>query len=206
MGAFIRWLIAIPLAALVTASLFLLIHNQIAPEPVVGFYRSPEDAEKVIIDIHGVEDDIIIRCMCGGWLRLRDDETSNSWTRHDKAVSEAPRVDAEKPARAVTLDTAEGELHYCNGTGGDRIIGLQPPVYPRACREKRAEGTVVVRFDITKEGKAVNISVVESADKCFNSTVIKMVSRRRYPRMCNAQGKLVARRGEQETFRFELEE
>lgn len=203
MRSFIRWFVAIPVAVLVTLLLFVLIANQIAPEPFI--YRSAEDPGKVVVFGN------LVDCRCGDWRRhgptlppAPKEDSSNAWTRSDKATPEPPLVEAEKPVMPEIDNASSPGLHYCKGSGF--LLDPVTPQYPNACIEKRAEGAVVVQFDITKEGDVVNVSIVESPDRCFNSAVLSAMSKRRYPRMCNAMGELVARRGEQEVFRFVIEE
>ena len=194
-----KWFVAVPIAALVTAALFLLVANQIAPEPFI--YRSVEDDDKIIIDIRGAEEKYYIICHCHGVFPRRVDN-SNAWTRSDKAVDEPPRVPEEKP---VMPEIFEQDLHYCSGSR-EPLYRHISPLYPKACVQKRAEGAVLVQFDITAEGNVVNASIIESPDRCFNSTVLKLVSGWRYSAMCNTEGKPVARYDQQTVIRFQLEE
>lgn len=204
MSGFIRWFIAIPFAALVTAALFLLILNSIAPRPFI--YRSADDPEKIVFFD-------FVDCHCPPWLPISirlpvspdEADSSNSWTRSDKAVTEAPRVPEEKPVTPKMperIDGFETGLHYCSGRAP--LLDFFAPEFPKACKEKRAGGAVVAKFDITAEGHVVNVSIVDSADRCFDRAVMKSVSRRRYPPMCNSEGKPVARYSQQEVFRFEF--
>jgi len=79
------------------------------------------------------------------------------------------------------------------------------PQYPNSCQSRSAEGEVLVQFDVTPEGDVVNITILESANSCFNATVIRAVSRWKYtPGKRN--GKAVARRGLVEKFSFQLED
>ena len=57
-----------------------------------------------------------------------------------------------------------------NGTD----IKFAPP-YPENCRSRAAAGTVTVQFDISPEGRPVYIRIIETADRCFNRTVINTV-------------------------------
>lgn len=79
------------------------------------------------------------------------------------------------------------------------------PFYPEGCRGRNASGSVLVQFDVTPEGNVINARIIESADRCFNRTVIRAVSGWKYaPSYQN--GTPVARRGVVEAFRFELVE
>ena len=203
MWGFFKWVFIVPAAALVTAALFLLVANQIAPRPFI--YRSADDPDKIIF----LDFDII--CMCR-WLPITNSppvspgetESSNAWTRSDKAVTDAPRVPEEKPAMPERTYVDEGDPHYCHGAAP--VAHFPAPGFPKSCQRKHVEGRVVVQFHITAEGKVFNPSIIESDDYCFNSTAISIVSRRRYPAMCNAEDKPVERYNQQATIQFVLED
>ena len=97
----------------------------------------------------------------------------------------------------------EGEFNYTVGGGGPTI--RVAPQYPSGCQSKGAEGTVIVQFDVTPEGNVVNPRIVESANSCFNRTVLRTVSRWKYA-PDTSSGKATMRRGVVETFVFNLEE
>ncbi|MEL7490529.1 MAG: TonB family protein [Pseudomonadota bacterium] len=79
------------------------------------------------------------------------------------------------------------------------------PQYPNTCQSRGAEGVVLVQFDVTPDGDVINVQILESANSCFNSTVVRAVSRWKYaPGRRN--GKPVARRGVIEKFVFTLQD
>jgi len=97
----------------------------------------------------------------------------------------------------------EGEFNY-------KVIGSGPtirvaPQYPSGCQSKGAEGTVIVQFDVTPEGNVVNPRIVDSANRCFDRTVLRTVARWKYA-PDTSSGKATMRRGVVETFVFTLEE
>lgn len=79
------------------------------------------------------------------------------------------------------------------------------PAYPETCRGRGAQGTVIVQFDVTPEGTVVNPQIISSAHGCFNRTVIRTVSKWKYPPLME-NGRARTRRGVIETFVFTLED
>ncbi len=76
-----------------------------------------------------------------------------------------------------------------------------PPPYPENCRSRSVEGVVIVEFDVTPEGNVVNPRIVDSANRCFDRTVIKTVSGWKYPPASGGG----MRYGLVEQFNFQLE-
>ena len=84
-----------------------------------------------------------------------------------------------------------------------------PPSYPIACRpaagERAAPQTVVVMFDINKNGSTQNVRVRESTDKCFEEAAVTAVRAWQYePPLVN--GRAVALPDREATFTFVFEE
>ena len=78
------------------------------------------------------------------------------------------------------------------------------PSYPRACRDKRIEGDVVVEFDIAPDGTVQNARIVDSPDRCFNASVLRTVERYRYQPPVDENGRPTTRRNVRRSFSFEL--
>jgi protein TonB len=61
------------------------------------------------------------------------------------------------------------------------LLNPMPPVYPRGAFEAKQEGSVKVGFDVTEEGKPINIKVLEaSLPGIFDQSAIVSVSRSKY--------------------------
>jgi protein TonB len=79
------------------------------------------------------------------------------------------------------------------------------PVYPSRALTYGIEGYVVVQFDVTADGRVVNVVIIESTDSVFNSAAIKAAEKFRFkPRVVD--GLALASYGIQNMFRFEIEE
>jgi TonB family protein len=82
-------------------------------------------------------------------------------------------------------------------------ITRHPPAYPPEALERRLEGHVQVKFDVTTSGSVENISVVESSDPIFEEPAVRSVSVWRYlPKI--AAGKRVASPGIHSILRFAM--
>ncbi|GJL93789.1 MAG: protein TonB [Hyphococcus sp.] len=195
MGAFIRFILSAPFAALITLLIFLGLYNQISPNPFL--YTKAEEPGVVYLG-----DQILCECYPdeGRLIQLPEKpDTPNSWTNSEKVAKQPP-----------TLPTG------CDENCAEIIIELDIPVpskkeegpgrlkYPQACLEKNLEGVVIVGFDITPEGRPTNIKIVQSPDNCFHQAALEMVSRWRYPIEVNAQGKPVWRYDQTTRIRFQL--
>ena len=80
-----------------------------------------------------------------------------------------------------------------------------PPPYPEACASRGAEGVVVVEYDVTDRGEVVNIRIISSPDRCFDSAVRRAVQNYKYSPLM-VDGKAIAQKNIRESIRFEIEE
>ena len=77
-------------------------------------------------------------------------------------------------------------------------------VYPPAARAAGVEGQVVVRYDITREGRVVNVAVVSAEPSgVFEAAALAAVSTWRF-RPAVARGEAVAAHGRLSTVTFQL--
>lgn len=181
--AFFRWFIAIPLAVVVTAGLFLFIANLIAPQPFI--YRDADEPTNIVIDPIIYEEFTIV-CDCG-WFPLPEDvATDNAWTQKEKVVKSVPKVTLEapepsEPIKPLSPTDACGVEQY---RIRPQITASGTPAYPPECIEKGAEGRVIFVFAIGEDGAPKNIRIEETPDTCFNEAVVTAVSNWRYEKVC----------------------
>ena len=165
---FFRWMLGLPLAALVTLGLFILMTGLIRDEVVV-------DPPKATKDIS-----ILAKII----------ETPTTTTK-------PPRVDpADAPPPPDTKwnepfnHDGKGVTSRPDPTTIDRnppvFQGTTPiitvaPQYPEACRSRAAEGEVLVQFDVTDRGEVTNVRIISSDNSCFDRTVIRTVMGWKYP-------------------------
>lgn len=188
--ALFRWLIGMPMAALVTAALFFLMAELIRNKGVdLAPPRQNPD------------------------LNILAEPPPE--TRYDNKpprpvpLKPPPETQMEFPKSGRPTDgvpvgpgtvPAPGKPTGPTGQFSGAVIKVTPP-YPEGCRSKGAEGVVVVQFDVTPEGNVTNARVIESPNACFVRPILKAVSGWKYPP--SASGSQM-RYGLVETFNFQL--
>lgn len=191
-----RWIIGLPVAALVTVLIFLMMSGMIG--------------RPVILDApHGKVIDSIIP---------KIDETDPKPDKKERPPQ--PPADPPEPPDRIydgggggppqpqpddpVFTGDSGDLSLDGFTLPETIITF-PPQYPEGCKSKGASGVVVVEFDITATGEVVNPKIISSADRCFNREVLKTISKWKFsPDIID--GKPRGRKGVRNAFRFELDE
>ncbi|WP_375202019.1 energy transducer TonB [Hyphococcus sp.] len=209
MGAFIRFLISAPLAALVTVVIFLALYNQLSPKPFV--YVSEEGNGKIYLGDRVVCDCSLPKPIIDIIFRIAPADTDNPWTNSEKAAKEAPKHKPAKPVQPDIQAAHKDTLIPCAAKDKSRQEGAaspvvrNPPPYPEECRKKGVQGAVTARFDITKEGNTANIAIIQSADECLNAPTISVLRRYRYQPYCTPDGKPAMKTSVMVTFTFVME-
>ena len=81
----------------------------------------------------------------------------------------------------VTFDGPVFDEDVAGAVSADPVYRIPPSGFERCLvREREADDVVSVRFDITAEGRPVNVRVVESTDACFDRSVVRAVEKWRY--------------------------
>jgi protein TonB len=176
----------LPLAAAITAGLFVMMSAMIRQDPTLLPPAPPFDPEI---------------------LATIPEPEARSRTRPDprERIEPPPPVDKkwiEKEPRpggggGGVIPGGEPKDFDLPPVGFARPIIKVPPAYPEQCRSAGAEGTVIVQFDVTDAGEVVNVRIISSAHRCFDRAVIKAVSGWKYP--------AERRVGVTETLTFQLE-
>lgn len=179
---FFRWMIGMPLAAAITAGLFLMMAGLIKSEarllpenatPQIDFLVKPPPPRINPPKPQPIDTDDIPPPPT--YDREKQKKPSG-----DDYIPEPGPID-----KTVVLPTRTGTT-----------IQLAPQ-YPDACRSKGVEGVVIVEFDITDRGEATNVRILSSPDRCFDRDVIRAVRGWRFP--------AEARRGVTEAIKFQFE-
>ena len=186
----LRWIVGMPVAAMITAGLFLMMaqmirdRNEPLPDP------EPDRIIKITRDLPpegGPQPEPPSKT-----LPKDIPETPIDFPKTTKA----PTGPVEVPTRTTTPTSPPGP----QGVAGPVV--RTRPFYPEACRSRGVEGNVIVEFDVTPEGNVVNPRIVQTPNRCFNRTVIKAVSGWKYPPASGGG----MRFGIIERFSFQLEE
>lgn len=186
--AFLRWTASPPVAALVTLGLFIMMAAMIRGPEID--WPKPKPYEDVVVTYKPPPMEPL-ETPTKPTLPTLPPTVIDPPTRDD-----APEGVPFEPPTGPTGDTIPG--------GGDLAISppliKHPPQYPQSCATKGAEGVVIVQFDVTPEGDVINPLILETADRCFNRTVISTISKWKYPPARSG----AMRRSMVETFNFQL--
>ncbi len=189
----LRWIAGTPVAALVTAALFVLMAALIR-QPL-GDLPKPKPLPQIKITLDFVE-----QPPAKPKPPKRIEEMQPPLEIQHAGRSDKPTVTIAPPDHTpTTVDPGNG-----GGVIVTPIIRIAPP-YPERCRSRGAEGAVLVQFDVAADGSVVNPRIIESADSCFNRTVLKVVSGWKYPPAMR-NGAPAPRYGLVERFSFRLAE
>lgn len=188
-----RWMFGLPMAALITVALFMMMAGLIKidrgvdearPLPKIEIF--PKIVEK------GPTGDI-------------NDKVRPIPDDPPETIIE-PTTRGNLPDRVVTDPTRTIETG--NPDTGQMAIPSplirHAPAYPDSCRSKGVSGAVLVQFDVTPEGNVVNARILEAPDRCF-SRILRTVERWKYPPSYQ-DGRPIMRYGVVERFSFQLTE
>jgi protein TonB len=187
-----RWLLGMPMAALITAGLFFMMAQLIRdkgvelipPKPNLDLKITAEPPPENPYDHKPKRPDDL----------KPPPETPIDIPKSGRAPMGLPAAPPYKPAPT----TPPGK----NGQFSGAVIKVTPP-YPEGCRSKGAEGIVVVQYDVTPEGNVTNARVIETPNACFVRPILKAVSGWKYPPVASGSA---MRYGLVETFNFQLVE
>ncbi len=199
MGSFVRLVLGVPGAAVVTAFLFLFMAAMIRQE-----LRLEEEQDAIDINITA---------------QLDDSDLANANKEFKRPTLDAPPPPppaVNDPSNRPALDgvraqipTIDANLNIGSGFNPDRdaqpLVRI-PPQYPERCMSRAAaQESVAVQFDVTPEGQTTNIQVIQSSNSCLNRAAIRSVERWKYqPKIVDQEAQW--RRGVQTVITFELAE
>ena len=190
---FFRWFVGLPVAAIVTAGLFFMMAGLIRQDGV----DVPEATPYPELNIHAK----ITETQPGPPKPIRPKRT-------DPPKTIIPPTGRQKePGPVIFTKPGPGGIdpQPDGGAGFPQPVITFAPPYPENCRSRAAEGTVTVQFDVTAEGNVVNPRIIQTADRCFDRTVIRTVSKWKYPPATKGN-RSVMRRGVTTVIRFTLED
>ena len=199
MGNIIRWIVGIPLAALVTVGLFVLMMVLIAEE-----FKPQEKLANASFEINPqVEDIKVIK------RETKVDQVKKVITPPPPPTIE--RQQAAKPTERIA--SLEGAIPEFEAPKIDRqnfkiqvsdrdaqpLVRIPPIMPPRAERS----GHCKVRFDVSPEGAPFNVVATYCSQKLFERSSIKSVQKWKYnPKIVD--GRSVSRSGVESKITFRL--
>ncbi len=203
MGNFIRLVIGVPVAAIITVFLFVLMQRLISVDEIIQ-EDSAEDRQ----------------------FTINDEVAEVEARRRDTTIDDVQQVDPPPPPPQIERQRAEQpseglatvmgnipdfEAPQLNSDSisfsvSDRdaqpLVRIEPQ-YPLRAAERGIEGSCWVRFDVTPDGTPTNIDIYRCDSSFFERASTRAVERWRYnPKV--EDGVPVARRGVETRFDFRL--
>jgi periplasmic protein TonB len=189
----LRLALGLPVAAMVTAGLFLVMAGLIEGPDTVPTAKAPDAPDFTI---------------------FRDKDGPEPI----KEVPQRPERIPPPPEPSTTTDYAskrpdgghaigKGPVDVTPGKTTITTTVLLPTIrfpfaYPARCAQKGAEGTVVVEFDLAPDGSVINPRIISTPDQCFSRDTLRGIKNWKYPP--SAEGKV--RRNIRERIDFRLTE
>jgi protein TonB len=199
MGSAVRLFVGVPVAAVVTALLFLFMSAMIRQEVRLA---DAEDAININIT-----------------AQIEDSALNNAQKEFKRPTLDAPPPPppaVNDPSNRPALDGVRAEIPQIDanlniGTGFNPDRDAQPlvripPQFPDRCQGRASsEEVVVVQFDVTPDGQTTNIEAIDSTNSCFNRAATRSVERWKYqPKIVDNEAQW--RRGVVTQIKFQLAE
>lgn len=178
-----RLIIGLPIAALVTAVMFVILAGMIRQQVDV---QLTED-KSVRINVTRQIQDTSTRSSAEFQRPVLDQPPPPPPSVHD--ASFRPTVSSQI---GEIPDFSTANLDIGTGFNPDRdaqpMVRI-PPQYPDMCQSRAKDlESVVVEFDVTPDGTVVNARVIDATNACFNRAAIRAVERWKYqPKMEGGQ-------------------
>lgn len=171
-----RFIIGVPIAAVVTLGLFFLMQYLISPDEDL----TPDVVESVSIDITRAKRDESSETN-RELDRPDDQEEPPEPPKIDPQMDQAPRIEgmgARMPGLNVDLS---GGLSLGGVLDGDvQPIVRVPPQYPPSAAQRGLEGFVLVEFTIDTDGSVRDPKVRESSNSVFERPALRAIVRWKY--------------------------
>ncbi len=189
----LRWIAGSPVAALITAPLFLFMASAVS-QPI-GDLPPSKPALQIKITPEIIETSI------------------HKLTPPRPVPEDQPPIEIKKtiPGEKPVVKSEQPDFtpDDVGPSGGDNVV-VAPlirvtPAYPERCRSRGAEGDVLVQFDVAADGSVINPRIIESSDSCFDRTVLRTVAGWKYP-PARRSGEPAPRYGLMERFSFQITE
>ncbi len=199
MGSLVRFIIGLPLAAIVTGGLFLFMSAMISQT-----LRLEEEREALKINITAQLEDTDIS------------QANQEIKRPTLDTPPPPPPAVTDPSNRPALDGVRADIPDIDvsldiGTGFNPDRDAQPlvriePQYPERCTSRASAVEIVqVQFDVDPQGQTANAEVVDSTNSCLNRAALRAVGRWKYqPKIVDNEPQW--RRGVVTQFRFQLGE
>ncbi|GGD17790.1 energy transducer TonB [Aquisalinus flavus] len=193
-GNNLRLTIGLPIAAVITAALFLVMGGLIKSDDIIigepaetPTFSILREKPKPVDPIEPIEKTV---------TETPPPPPDMTWQRDDTG---GPIVDATRPEKTITTVTP-GDTGNFNVNAA--VLQTQP-IYPPRCAGRGVEGSVTVIFDVLANGGVTNARIVRSSDSCFDRSALEAIRQWKYMPASGQSG--IIQRGVQKTFVFQLQ-
>lgn len=190
----VRFLIGLPVAALATGVLFIVMYGFVKPGEIVV-----EDAvTPPTINIFAKIDETPDTPAEAPIDSIDKAPPPPQFVAPRPGVSDQPLIIAQRPTIPVPGPGTAG------GTAVLLPVATLAPQFPGRCQASGTEGYAVVRYDVTTNGQVVNAEIVERSHRCFEEAALQAIRGWRYQPAIGQTGYIA--RGVTRRFSFELNE
>lgn len=205
MASIIRLLVGVPIAAVITFLLFMLMQRLILTDEV----ELEEARDELAISISEEVEDLSVRQREVTMDDVNEVEPPPPPPQIERQVAEAPAEDMNTIAGEIpefdAPDLGSGDVSFDVSDRDAQPMVRIPPQYPPRAAERGVEGSCLMQFDVTPDGTPTNIVALDCTSSLFERSSIRAVERWRYePRIEN--GNAVWRRGVQTSLDYQLAE
>lgn len=205
MASIIRLLVGVPIAAVITFLLFMLMQRLILTDSV----ELEEARDELAISISEEIEDLSVRRREVTMDDVSEVEPPPPPPQIERQVAEAPAEDMNTIAGEIpefdAPDLGSGDVSFDVSDRDAQPMVRIPPQYPPRAAERGVEGSCLMQFDVTPDGTPTNIVALDCTSSLFERSSIRAVERWRYePRIEN--GNAVWRRGVQTSLDYQLAE
>ena len=203
MASLIRLFVGLPIAAVITFLLFMLMQRLILTDEVV----IEEAGDELRISISEEVEDLQVRQREVTMDDVNDVEPPPPPPQIERQVAEAPSEDMNTIAGEIpefdAPDLGSGDVSFDVSDRDAQPMVRIPPQYPPRAAERGMEGYCLMQFDVTPDGTPTNIVAVDCSSSLFERSSVRAVERWRYePKIQN--GNAVWRRGVQTRLDYQL--
>lgn len=203
MASIIRLLVGVPIAAVITFLLFMLMQRLILTDEV----ELEPARDELAISISEEVEDLSVRQREVTMDDVNEVEPPPPPPQIERQVAEAPAEDMNTIAGEIpefdAPDLGSGDVSFDVSDRDAQPMVRIPPQYPPRAAERGVEGNCLMQFDVTPDGTPTNIVALDCTSSLFERSSIRAVERWRYePRIEN--GNAVWRRGVQTSLDYQL--
>jgi len=194
-GNNLRMTLGLPVAAVITAGLFLvmggLIQNGEMPTAATGADK------KIVVTPQKKEttefvDDITRPTMTE---TMPEPTTMRDWP----TTGPDDTIQISRPDPGDTGTVTPTTIPF---SANSAVLQFNPD-YPSRCASRGVEGSVTVAFDVLANGAVTNARIVRSSDGCFDRAAIDAIQKWKFMPASGQSG--IIQRGVQKTFVFQLQ-